>query len=694
MTKGAQIIFRFKMNFTIKLAIHILFGGFLFINVSADDRFIFESSKHPLDPLTAGEVHTSSLIIRQHNNSATWLFNRISLHEPEKSTLIQFYLRNEAPKDIPRKSFSVILNRQTLSAVEVIVNLKEKQVESWTDLPGILQPATPRGDRNFAENLVKDDTDVQERCRQLGWSNMSLVAADIWPVGYIGDRPDLNPSNRLVQSFFYGKISLQDNEYAHPFDFVAIVDLKQQKVVSIEDLPTRDDDHECNVPNTVPRQVANFDPSLLGGKDFLRSDLKPVELTQPKGASFTVKRYLVQWQKFQFRVGFNEREGLIIHQVGYFDNDVGQSSNRRFRPLFYRLSLSETFIPYGDSRPPFHRKGAFDMGELDIGISANELNEYEHCRGQKVKFLDATINDEHGEPLRLKRAICIYEEDTGILWKHTDYRTGKSALARSQRLNVAFLATIGNYDYLFTWHFYQDATIDYEVRLTGIVSTNLVAEGSTTAGHGSIVAPQVNAQYHQHVFAMRIDPEIDGNLNSVASLDVLPSPPEDSPYGQGFTTKLTTFRTANESKTYGSHTTSRSWLMMSGNETQNLYIGCPTAYKLVPKHFARFLVQKDSPLYPKSEFSEYDVWVTPYIDGQLYAGGRYLNNSGLPQWTQEAGQRNIEGTDVVLWHVFRVDHVPRAEDYPVMPAESAGFTLKPYNFFRENPALDVRGPTS
>lgn len=446
------------------------------------------------------------------------------------------------------------------------------------------------------------------------------------------------------------------------------IDLRNRRVVSVEDLPTCDGISQCPSKNSVPRRTANYDHTLLGGDRFLRKDLRPLKIRQA-GASFQVQGHLVHWQKFQFRVGFNEREGLVIHHVGYNDNQVGQGPSN-FRPLFYRLSLAETFIPYGNPRPPFHRKGAYDMGELDIGISANVLNQHEFCLGENVKFFDVFINDPHGEPLRLPRAICIFEQDNGILWRHTDFRTGKSATVRSQRLSVAFMATVGNYDYLFTWYFYQDGSIQYEVRLTGILSTNLVAPNNSPAGSGTLVAPQVNAQYHQHIFAVRMDPEVDGNANTVATLDVVPgSTSHANPYGQAFTTKIERLRTASQARSYGSHKTSRSWLMMSTNGTLNEYLGMPTSYKLIPKHHARFLLSKDSPLYDKAEFSEYDVWVTPYVDGQLYSGGRYLNNSGLPQWTREAGQRSIEETDVVLWHILRVDHLPRSEDWPTMPNE-------------------------
>lgn len=62
-----------------------------------------------------------------------------------------------------------------------------------------------------------------------------------------------------------------------------------------------------------------------------------------QGPSFSVEGNLVKWQKWQFRVGFNYREGLVLHQVGYHDGG-------RLRPVLYRASLVEMAVPYGDPR--------------------------------------------------------------------------------------------------------------------------------------------------------------------------------------------------------------------------------------------------------------------------------------------------------------------------------------------------------
>jgi primary-amine oxidase len=64
-----------------------------------------------------------------------------------------------------------------------------------------------------------------------------------------------------------------------------------------------------------------------------------------------------------------------------------------------------------------------------------------------------------------------------------------------------------------------------------------------------------------------------------------------------------------------------------------------------------------------------------------------VGGAGLPAWT--ARDRSVVDTDIVLWHSFGVTHIPRPEDWPVMPVESTGFVLMPFGFFDRNPALDV-----
>src|SRR5262249_26502850 len=147
--------------------------------------------------------------------------------------------------------------------------------------------------------------------------------------------------------------------------------------------------------------------------------------------------------------------------------------------------------------------------------------------------------DSQGRPLTIGNAICIHEEDYGILWKHLDWRTGYSEVRRSRRLVVSFIATVGNYEYGFYWYFYQDGTIQLGVKLTGIVSNGAVRPGEKPPW-GELVAPQVYAPIHQHFFNARLDMMVDGPANSVYEVDTVVDPPgPENPQHNAFRTKPT-----------------------------------------------------------------------------------------------------------------------------------------------------------
>lgn len=121
------------------------------------------------------------------------------------------------------------------------------------------------------------------------------------------------------------------------------------KVLLIEDLPIHTDFKPKGDGNLkIPTETNNYDPQFLPN-GFLRKDLKPLQVIQPEGPSFIVEGNEIQWQLWKFRISFNYREGLVLHNVSYHDGC-------KTRSLFYRISLSEMVVPYGDPRPPFHRK--------------------------------------------------------------------------------------------------------------------------------------------------------------------------------------------------------------------------------------------------------------------------------------------------------------------------------------------------
>src|SRR5438270_325138 len=240
----------------------------------------------------------------------------------------------------------------------------------------------------------------------------------------------------------------------------------------------------------LPPDDANYSPGVAG----TRTDLKPIEIQQPDGPSFVVDGHEVRWQKWHFRVGFTPREGLVLHAVSYIDQG-------RERMILYRASVVDMLVPYGDPRPAYFRRNAFDIGEYGIGMLANSLELGCDCLGE-IYYFDVAGHDSRGQPMTIPNAICMHEEDNGLLWKHIDWRNGYTESRRSRRLVVSFIATVGNYEYGFYWYFYQDGALDLEVKLTGVISNGATLPGEEPKW-GTLVAPQVYGPIHQHFFNVR-----------------------------------------------------------------------------------------------------------------------------------------------------------------------------------------------
>lgn len=98
----------------------------------------------------------------------------------------------------------------------------------------------------------------------------------------------------------------------------------------------------------------------------------------------------------------------------------------------------------------------------------------------------------------------------------------------------------------------------------------------------------------------------------------------------------------------------------------------------------------------RAGYAAHTLWATRYSPEERFPAGEYPNqdptmDAGLPQWASQ--DRGLVDEDLVLWHVFGAHHIPRLEDWPLMPAERVSCVLKPFGFFDACPVLDV-APTS
>src|SRR5262249_35120815 len=305
---------------------------------------------------------------------------------------------------------------------------------------------------------------------------------------------------------------------------------------------------------------------------------------------------------------------------------------------------------------------------------------------------DGHLADSKGKEVTIPNAICLHEEDDGILWKHTDWRINQSEVRRSRRLAVSMVATVGNYDYGFFWYFQQDGSIQMEVKLTGIMNTTTLKPGEKPR-YGTEVAPRLNAPFHQHFFGARLDFAVDGEKNTVQEVNTqsVPRGPEN-PHDNAFVTEVTPLLTEKAAQRTTNPRTFRFWRVVNPDRHNSL--GGDVAYRLIPGENVLPFAQPGAAVLERAGFLTKNLWVTPYDAQERYPTGDYPNQNpggdGLPRWTK--ANREIAGRDLVVWYTFGQTHIPRIEDWPVMPVSSIGFTLRPDGFFDANPALDLPAP--
>jgi primary-amine oxidase len=626
------------------------------------------TSPHPLDPVSADEIRAAVALVAGDDRYETdFVVVHARLREPAKADA----LAHDDGAPVDREVEVLLVPPSRCEAIEAVVSLTDGAVRSWT-ISADMRPALLFGESYSAIVGVKAHPEWQAALRRRGIDDFDKVQIDPWPAGSF-DSPH-EAGRRISRCISYYRDAPTDNGYAQPIEgVIAFFDQGAGEVLEVVDFG----------PVTMPDERGAYLADAVGP---MRDDLKPLEIVQPDGPSFAVDGYHVRWSKWSFRVGWDPYEGLVLHTVGYHDGD-------RLRPVLHRASITEMVVPYGDPSPMHGWKNAFDAGEWGLGRMANSLKLGCDCLGV-IHYFDVAMATEQGDAYTVEQAICMHEEDYGILWKHHDLNGGTDETRRSRRLVVSFIATVGNYEYGFYWYFYLDGNIQLEVKLTGIVSPMAIEPGAAPP-FANVIAPGLAAPHHQHLFSARLDFDVDGTENSVYEVEaeIVPQGP-DNPWGNAFRPRYTPLTHELAAQRDVDAATSRTWRVV--NETSRNGIGQPVGYKLVPTMSTpTMLAAPESSVGRRAGFARHNLWVTPYARDERRAAGEFPNQhaggDGLPRWT--AADRSLTDTDVVLWYTFGVTHFVRPEDWPVMPVEYTGFLLAPVGFFDRNPALDV-APTS
>ena len=622
---------------------------------------------HPLSPLTIAEIEQgAALVAAQLGEQAT--FSSVNLVEPKKAQVLSHKSGDTVERQLRFVGYDYPPEGQRDGGFEGIVNLQTEAVALCRIEAG--QAAIGLADMAAAITITKSDSGWQEAMRARGVRDFHLVQIDPWPTGGY-QHPSIPEGHRVHRAISFVKEDPTDNAYARPVQgLIAHVDLTAGKVAHLED-------HGV-VP--LPGQGARYDAA---SQPKFRDSLRAIDITQPHGASFQVDGHAVQWEGFNFRVSIHPTNGLVLHQLSYQDGDENRS-------ILYRAALSEMVVPYGDTDPMHNWKHVFDAGEASIGSLTNSLTLGCDCLGE-IHYFDHNVVNWNGTASTIKNAICMHEEDYGILWKHQDSQTQSTEVRRSRRLVVSTVHTVGNYEYGFFWYLYLDGTIQMEVKLTGIIAASAIEDGAERPDMAPLVAPNVTSPIHQHLFCFRLDFNIDGTENSVYEVEAEPIPiDENNPHGTAFRAKTTLLESEQQAQRDCYPQRSRYWKVV--NPKRHNGLGKPVAWKLLPAATPTLLADENSVIAKRAGFARHNLWVTKFEEGVFNAAGDYPNmlnsgGEGLPKWIEQ--DRKLEAEDVVVWHTTGVTHMPRPEDWPVMPVEYCGFSLMPVGFFDRNPTLNV-----
>ncbi|KAM1080710.1 hypothetical protein ACFX1X_015589 [Malus domestica] len=640
-------------------------------------------TRHPLDPLSAAEISVAVATVRAAGETPevrdSMRFVEVVLLEPDKHVVAladAYFFPPFQPSLLPRTKGGPIIPTKLppRRARLVVYNKKSNETSTWivelsevhaatrgghhrgkvisSEVVPDVQPPMDAVEYAECEAVVKDFPPFREAMKKRGIEDMDLVMVDAWCVGYHSEADA--PSQRLAKPLIFCRTESDcpmENGYARPVEGIYIlVDMQNMVVIKFEDRKL--------VPLPPADPLRNYTPGeTRGGVD--RSDVKPLQIIQPEGPSFRVNGYFVEWQKWNFRIGFTPREGLVIYSVAYVDGNRGR------RPVAHRLSFVEMVVPYGDPNDPHYRKNAFDAGEDGLGKNAHSLKKGCDCLGL-IKYFDAHFTNFTGGVETIENCVCLHEEDHGILWKHQDWRTGLA----------------------------EDGKIEAEVKLTGVLSLGALQPGEVRK-YGTVIAPGLYAPVHQHFFVARMDMAVDckpgETFNQVVEMDVkVEKPGENNVHSNAFYAEETLLRTESEAMRDCNPLTARHWIVRNTRTVNRT--GQLTGYKLVPGSNCLPLAGPEAKFLRRAAFLKHNLWVTQYSRDEMFPGGEFPNQNprageGLATWVKK--NRSLEETDIVLWYVFGITHVPRLEDWPVMPVERIGFMLMPHGFFNASPAVDV-----
>ncbi len=623
---------------------------------------------HPLEGLTAEEITLATRLLREAGQVVDGtLIASMRLAAADKASV-----RSWQPGDPARRVVHVTLRRSG-ATYETRVDLSAGRVAAAREVPGV-QPTIAWPEIARALRAPLADERVVAGLARRGIQELDALACAPFTAGNFG--AELERTRRIVKSLCFDLSDRSPVTFASPIEgLVATVDLDTGEVLAVVD--------EAMTP--MPPPAGDLRPPAEP------RTVRPVEQRANRGSNLRRDGNRFEWQGWSFRVGWDDRAGVVLSTVAIKDGD-------RERSVLYEGFISELFVPYQDPSVGWYFRNYMDEGDYGLGGSTSALQAGSDCPADAV-FLSPVAAGADGAPNVLANAICIFERaPLEPVWRHYDFLTQTTEARSAIELVVRTITTVGNYDYAFDWLFDQKGNLTFRGGASGIDAVKSVAARSLDApgasedtAYGPLIAPGRAGINHSHFFSVRMDLDVDGPVNHfVRDALVVETLPPGNPRRSIWRVRPEMARTEDASRYRLDFARPALWRVV--NPGRRNALGYPVSYAIQARGNALPLLASDDPPLARAGFAEYHLWVTPYDPAERYAAGDYPNQSepgsqGLPAWTRR--QRRVDDTDIVLWYTLGFHHVPSAEDWPVYNLGWHSVTLRPYNFFDRNPAMDL-----
>ncbi|XP_032934606.1 membrane primary amine oxidase-like isoform X2 [Catharus ustulatus] len=407
--------------------------------------------------------------------------------------------------------------------------------------------------------------------------------------------------------------------------------------------------------------------------------LFPVQF-EPQGPRYSVRNNHVRFQGWSFAFGMSVSTGLRLFDIRHKGERVA-----------YEISVQEALSVYGSNCPGGMSTRYMD-GSFGLGRYTSPL-----VPGVDCPYL-ATLVDTHAlsdslRPRKRKASLCIFEHNLGSPLRR--HYSNLQALYYGGLVNSALvirsIATVGNYDYVWDFIFYQNGAIEGKVQATGYPSSSFLHGDGLR--YGNRLWEHTLGTIHTHFVNYKVDLDVGGVKNSLVAHDMAfemtraPWSPEQQIERPRLTKKVldtedqAAFRLQSKMPRY---------IYFAAN-SKNKW-GHQRGYRIQITSFAGDHIPEASSMERAISWARYQLAVTRRKEEEPTSTSIYNQND---PWTPTVAfadfinNETITNEDLVAWITAGFLHIPHSEDIPntVTVGNSVGFLLRPYNYYDLDPSI-------